>query len=316
MPTVTVPTKAQIVGKAFELWHKKNPEFDSEPELCEVKEEGFLSMAKTELLSSKARDCEQAWREYSKRENLAKSDGLPFDVESALASGFYIAGSRQLSGKTNLCKHLVKLLIDKGIIVFVVDPSLAWLRNSPVSQTVTVPKGRGELNFKRISTAFDVSRLGYSERFAFVKNLCGALTASHLDGYSNSEFVVFEESQMYFPNGCCRSKKYSQIVDFVTVGGNYGLSFGAITQFSASVDKAVVKLAQQRYFGLTTEQNDKQYVQSFIGKDWLREVVKLERGEFVYQCRDKIEKFKCGKFDLGKAEKQSFTYQYQYASVV
>jgi hypothetical protein len=97
--------------------------------------------------------------------------------------------------------------------------------------------------------------------------------------------LIFEEAQTYLPNGCTRSHKYSDITDFVTVGGNYGLSFGAISQFSASVDKAIVKLAQQRFFGLTTVDNDKRYVKSFIGKTMAKRLDTASAWRFLFRRR-------------------------------
>jgi hypothetical protein len=42
----------------------------------------------------------------------------------------------------------------------------------------------------------------------------------------------------------------------LTQGANFNIRFIAITQFASMVDKLVVKLAQQRYCGRTSEKND------------------------------------------------------------
>jgi hypothetical protein len=62
-----------------------------------------------------------------------------------------------------------------------------------------------------------------------------------------------------------------------------------ITQFPALVDKPPVKITQQRYFGWTWEKNDVAYVKAFLGKDWIAKLQSLQKGEFIYQCRDKTE---------------------------
>ena len=324
---MTTPTKAEIIARAKELWHMQearsgNPAFDIEPELCELREEGLLAVAQSELMYSPARKYElERWEEYHRStEKLGETESnieteIPFSVSDALASGFYLCGTRQLSGKTNLCKILVSKLLNYGVTVYVVDPSLAWLLNSPINNVIQIPKGNGCLTMEMRSTVFDVSRLGYAERFAFVKSFCKTLTDMHLSSNTQPEMLIFEEAQTYLPNGCMRSRKYSDITDFVTVGGNYGLSFAAITQFSASVDKAIVKLAQQRYFGLTTEDNDKRYVKSFIGKQWLNGLIQLQRGQFLYQNRAEISKFQCDKFGTAKSvgDGDGFNYEMVYA---
>lgn len=89
---------------------------------------------------------------------------------------------------------------------------------------------------------------------------------------------------------------YDGVLDLVTVGANYGLRFGLITQFPALVDKAPVKIASQRYFGLTWEKNDIGYIQFFIGKEQGTRLKTLATGEFIYQPRGTTEKVKCSKF--------------------
>jgi len=316
-----------ILERATEIWFQDqfksgimNP---NTPEINELKECGVWAQAISELMMDQPKHEVERFEEYIRnvenfeRKQESKIDGqaqeIPFDVKEAMASAFYCCGTRQLSGKTNLVKQLVKRLISNGIRVFVIDPSLAQLTNTPIHNFFRVPRGNGETTIKRVSTVFDVSKLGYGERFAFVKNFCKTLTDSHTNGYPFPEMVVFEECHCYLPNGCMRSKKYSDIVDFCTIGGNYGLSFGAVTQFSASVDKAIVKLAQQRFFGLTTEDNDKRYVKSFIGKKWMNELIRLQLGQFLYQNRATIQKFQCQKF--GSATANGFSYQYNFPMV-
>jgi hypothetical protein len=319
---MTMPNKTEILEKATELFHQDrfrngDPSFAITPTEQELLEGGFYQSAVSELLRDNAKAEVAEWKNYNAENFVEKQTvtEIPFSVSETLASGFYCCGTRQLSGKTNLCKHLVSKLISYGVTVFVVDPSTSWLNDSPIQSIFKVPRGNGETMIKRLNTVFDVSRLGYDERFAFVSNFCKTLTDTHLNGYTYPEMLVFEESQTYLPNGCMRSKKYSDIVDFCTVGGNYGLSFGAITQFSASVDKAIVKLAQQRFFGLTTEDNDKRYVKSFIGKKWIDDLIGLQVGEFLYQNRATIQKFQCQPFGSAKVA-NGYSFSYNLSMVV
>jgi hypothetical protein len=94
----------------------------------------------------------------------------------------------------------------------------------------------------------------------------------------------------------------------VTVGANFNLRFGAITQFPAMLDKALVKITQQRYFGFTTENNDLNYVKGFVGKEHTdrlnkdgtpnqNSVFNLQKGQFLYQLRNRIEKIQSCKYE-------------------
>jgi hypothetical protein len=114
-------------------------------------------------------------------------------------------------------------------------------------------------------------------------------------------------------NGCFRStKKYAPMIDLVTVGANYNLRFGLITQFPAMVDKAPVKISQQRYFGWTTEKNDLDYIRKFIGKGYLDEIKNLRKGEFLYQCRNEIAKFSTKPYGFDAVNTNGFNYQMVY----
>ena len=101
--------------------------------------------------------------------------------------------------------------------------------------------------------------------------------------------VVFEECHTPMPNHALRSKHYAETVRLITQGGNFGIRFVAITQFSSMVDKLVVKMAQQRYIGKTSEPNDLNYLSGIIGKR-ISELPHLKRGEFLYSHSGEIGK--------------------------
>ena len=50
---------------------------------------------------------------------------IPLSIKEAKDSGFFACGTSQ-SGKTTLCKWLVKKVLDAGITVKVIDISKAW----------------------------------------------------------------------------------------------------------------------------------------------------------------------------------------------
>lgn len=328
---MTTPKREAIREKAIELFHQDrfrngDPSFDITPTDQELQENGHWQCALSELMRDNASHAVQEWKDYDAVvENLekkpeqpksnAQKQELPFDIQESMDTGFFISGTSQ-SGKTNLAKLLAAKLLNHGISVYVLDVSRAWNYNSPIANVLRVPHGGNSINVQPMrSTVLDLSVLSFEERFRFVN----AFTANMYQwcksfGYKSAPFtfVIYEEAQTYLPNGCFRStKRYSPMIDLVTVGANFNIRFGLITQFPASVDKSPVKISQQRYFGWTTEKNDLDYVQRFIGKEWLSEIRALRRGEFLYQCRNSIQKFQCQKFGLPTTN-NGFSYQYKF----
>jgi hypothetical protein len=234
---------------------------------------------------------------------------IPFDLTEAKDTGFFACGTSQ-SGKTTLCKHIVKQIVDAGLSVYVIDVSKAWTVDTPISNTITVPSNPVDFNMPtNTSTVLDISNLGFVERFKFVNAFTQCIYDWHKSkGYKKApfEFVFFEEAHTYLPSGSFRSaRKYAPLIDLVTVGANFNLRFGAITQFPAMIDKAV-KICQQRYLGWTTEKNDLDYIEKFIGKEYTNpkqpdSVFNLRKGQFLYQLRNKIEKIQSSPYESPKA---------------
>jgi hypothetical protein len=243
----------------------------------------------------------------------------PFNVTQALDTGFFTCGTSQ-SGKSNLAKFLVADLMRAGIIVYVIDPSRVWLHDTPIRQTIPVYEMQGQIGPWYGSTVFDVSTMDVHEQIAFTNTLCMALNKRHIDGETvYKEFIVFEEAQTYLPQGSMRlstrkNNPLEGVLKIVTVGANYGLRFGLITQFPAMVDKAPVKITQQRYFGWTWEKNDVLYLKAFLGKEWAARLQSLQKGEFIHQNRMNTMLIKTPIFK-GAPEPQPFDNNYNYSWV-
>lgn len=299
---MNTPTKEQIVSRAKELFledaflHGSGSSINPTEE--ELKEGGFCSAAVSDLMrgpeSKNANwfDSKVKPENDLKSENFEKISSLIFDTKEAMDTGFFCCGTSQ-SGKTNLAKWLVQMLKEAGIIVYVFDVSQAW-NSGPIKNVVSIMGVEKSIQFND-STVFDLSALPVRKKIRFVDTLCGHLYGQHVNGEtSHKEFIVFEEAQTYLPNGCMRlairrESPCENVLNVVTVGANYDLRFGLITQFPAMVDKTPVKIAQQRYLGWTCEKNDVDYLKGFIGKDWAAKLRDLERGQFIYQCRNRIE---------------------------
>ena len=289
------PKSEEVIELAKEKWRYDQIRFGNpklaeiEPEYKELLESGYIAMARNELMYSEKRKYAK-WLE-SEDSELEITEEIPFNVEEALKTGFAILGNKG-TGKTNLAKWLVKKLIDQGIIVYVLDSSQAWIKKpTPIADYFTVlPYGTQLFQWKPKPYVFDLSLLPISLKIKFLNLFCKTLLNAHIQGFNRWEFVLFEEAHLIFPNGSLRGlKRYAEAVTFATVGRNYKLSFGLITQFPANVDKLLVKLTVQRYFFQTWEPNDYRYMQRLLGKH-AKELKSLEVGECIYQAKVEIKK--------------------------
>ena len=150
------------------------------------------------------------------------------------------------------------------------------------------------------NVVFDMSNLSLKHRLAFANDFTQTVyNWQKRWGYKTApfRFLVYEEAQGYIPNGSFRSlKKFSPIVDMISVGANFNIRAALITPFPANVDKTPVKSAQQRYFGWTTEKNDIDYIKKFVGKDMIPTLKNLNKGECLYQKGTQIIKFRVEQF--------------------
>jgi hypothetical protein len=325
---MATPTRSEIEQYARQIYvtdqfRRGCPKLgDINPTVEELKESGCWSQAISELMLDNARSQTEQYEGYiQETENFAEKQvvsELPFDITEAKDTGWFSCGTSQ-SGKTTLNKHIVDCLLRQGFIVDVLDVSRAWAYDSPLHEVITIPHNGTDIDIPLgRSVVLDMSQLSFLERKRFVNAFVEVTYRAHMiEGYKRApfRFILFEEAQTYFFNGCFRSpKSYSAPIDLVTVGANYNIRFGLITQFPALVDKAPVKIAQQRYFGWSTEKNDLDYIRKFIGKDWLSEIKSLQKGEFLYQLRNKITKFSIEPYGSASISKQSgFNYQMVYA---
>jgi len=295
---MATPTRTEIETYAKELWHRDrarsgDPGFDVEPELNELREGGYLSSARSELMTSIETKNAQWFSQHKNFEEIETSTDstVLFDVQEALNTGFALTGAKQC-GKTTMAKHFVRELLGLGVIVYVLDVSQAWNHDSPITKITQITKHNEEYEWKG-SQILDMSSLGIRERVLFVNELCREIYDSHVYGDSERTFLVFEEAHTYLPNGCMRMSVRKKnvldgVLDLITVGANYKIGFGLITQFPAMVDKTPIKACLQRYFGWTWEKNDVNYIKGFLPKEWSEKLRDLQRGQFIRQCRNDI----------------------------
>ena len=280
---MTTPRKSEIEKHATELYVQEcyrsgHPELaETLPTRSELSESGFIQEARSQLMRNRYRS------EIENRDYLEDINGFQCDLEEAMRTGLFISGTSH-SGKTNLGFILADRLMKEGVIVYVADPSQAW-KNSSIPNLLTV-KWNSQIKWNdgtpKQSTVFDISRLTVLQQKMFVERFCKTLFNARVNSnYRPKTFLMLEEAHLYFPEGCMRAKAYQEALRIVTVGRNFNIRFGLITQWCALIDKTVIKFPRQKYFGYTDEKNDKQYLRNFIGKH-VDELENLEVGEFIY----------------------------------
>jgi len=246
-------------------------------------------------------------------EDQNRTENSFFDVEVALRCGFCVFGNSG-SGKTNLAKLLAEKLRQRGIIVYVLDSSRQWF-DFPFNHTIEVSRDRTRYEWVG-STLFDISGLNINDKVKFANMLCQTLLDSHIKAYCPWEFVVFEEAQLFLSNNALRNlSKYGSVLNLVSMGRNYNLRYGLISQFPSYVDKYLVRNTQQRYFGYIFEPNDYRYARQILGKEWVQKLKTLEVGEFLYQCKNRVQKIRVPLFGSLEEKNAYVSFQYSYQVV-
>jgi hypothetical protein len=221
------------------------------------------------------------------------SNGLKFDTVEAMRTTAFVSGSRG-TGKSDVAMMIAEQLQNEGVTIAVFDSSLDWIRRSSISHYVTV-QPYSKLEVPEQSMIFDISQLTPLQQQETVENFNKRLFESQL----NSEkrfFVVFEESQLYFPLNGMRSKKCQNSMRLLTVGRNLGISVCAISQFPATCDKELIKNSGQIYVGYCAEPNTLSYWLGLLGNKTF-ELKNLQNGQFLYYNRNKISKTQIEPFE-------------------
>lgn len=304
---LAMPKHKQIVQKAVEMWRQdriraNDPSFDIIPELCELKEEGYISSARSMLMRNKYRN----YREN--KDYLENIEGLRFDIQEGKRTGTCIIGSKGC-GKTNLAKLLADIYMKEGCYVKVFDISQQWLTSS-ISKYVEVKlEHNASLNLSE-SIVFDLSRLYPMQAKEIIANLIGKefLMQVNVPKEQRRTIIYFlEECQMLLPQGHLRSKEAQEILRLMSVGRNFSLGYVALTQRAALMDTSVFELSFQKYFGRCDGQNDKRKIQNYV-EDRVTELERLEIGEFLYDVGSKTQKIDTPRFESKIRPMQVETY--------
>ena len=276
-----MPKREKIIEKAKELYAQqcyKNGIPEITPEDNELLENGFYAQAKSELM----RDNQRA---YVESEYVDFPSEFSVDVLEAMRSGVYISGTTG-TGKSDIGMYIADQLMKKGIIVITFDGSQDWQNRS------NIPEYQNPLDnpirlIPTKSIIYDLSVLSVRSQQQTIEDFCQKIMRYVAENNNHDKyFLVFEEAQTYFPEGCMRAKRYQNTVRMMTQGRNYGIRFACITQFASLIDKNAMRYMKQRYIGYTDEPNDVEYVKRFFPKknreDLEVTLGTLQAGDFIY----------------------------------
>ena len=304
---MTTPKREDIIERAFAIHHKRNHNVSSiNPEVSELKESGAYQRAKCELMRSEDNEYVSHIEREARRLKLIDEkvetenpQSFTIDLDEVMKTGIAITGTSH-SGKSNLGFVVADMLMKNGVTVFVVDPSQTWMQNSSIPNVVSVMWNR-QITWQdgtaAQSTVFDVSRLTVLQQKWFVEKFCKTIFEHRVRlTYRPATFIFFEEAHLFFPEGSMRSKGYQEALRIITVGRNFRIRFGLVTQWSALIDKTVLKFPRQKWFGYTDEKNDKEYLRNFIGKR-VDELETLGVGQFIYDYGKTTEKVQVPLFE-------------------
>jgi len=286
---MTTPKKFEIVEKAKQMWFddqiRQGFQPTTNPEVDELKESGYLSMAKSTIMQARYR------HEIENGDYVAEIDGFEFNLNEALKSGVYICGTTG-SGKSDISMYIAQELIQHDVIIIVFDGSQDWQDRSSISHFQTLTNSLINEKIPEQSIVYDISKLSIRKRQKLIENFSEQLYRYQAETPKQDRkqyFLVFEEAENYFPQGCMRARRFENTSMLMSEGRNYKVRFCCITQFSAMIDKQAMRYMKQRYFGYTDEFNDVKYLRSFLG-DEAQELKKLDSGTFLYYNGGHIQK--------------------------
>ena len=301
---LTTATKEQILERARELWFEDrlrregSEALEINPEVEELREEGFLLVAQQELMRNTDQYKEHLAKELGKNvEDVREKpkDVLNFPIETIMKEGSIIVGGRGC-GKSNLAKLIVQQALTSKIGVKVIDSSLAW-KNYPLPK-IKVRKGKV---LCKTNAIYDLSRLSVVEMREFVTAMITEDTMRAIDltdlGVSVPLLYVLEEVQnLVFPN-TLRMLKYQELSRFCTQGRNFNLSYIGITQRLSSVDVNLVEISGCKFWFKLEGENNLRKARAWLPKYNVWRLRELEVGHCYQQIGSDIELLKIPLFE-------------------
>jgi len=287
------------LAKAKQLWHenrakKGDPSYDINPELEELRESGFISLAQSELMRDKHRaEIESQYVDFPHH--------FTVDLSKLYEANGLILGSRH-TGKSDVAMLICDKAVKENAVVVCFDPSLDWIQRSSIAHYMKV-EPYTLLDVPSENIIFDISLLSPIQQQKSVETFSKRLFENQAESSDRKQYlVIFEEAHTYFPQGCMRAKSLQNTVRLLSVGRNVDIACILISQFAAMLDKFAIKHStSQAWFGYTREPNDIKYLRQILGEE-TKELTKLEDGKFLYLKRNGITKIQIEPYESSVAK--------------
>lgn len=248
------PTKEQIYELAKELWFQDRLRREGaqalaiNPEIEELKEEGFILAAQHELMTNMETSESRTYLEelaHSQGYTLKKESeaylktcvktnmfSIPFDLDEAKKSNVLISGTNH-SGKSRLACGICSLLTRFNWQIVAFDNSSVWREISDLEYVFTI-EGKIPI-FEDLDIIYDLSYVTPKKQRKLVDDFFKRywnLTRRRAKKKRRQTLIVLEEFQMYG-----RNSRYSDnLARIMCTGRNLKLRVLAITVDLALVD--------------------------------------------------------------------------------
>ena len=302
------PKHEQIVQKAIEMWRQdriraNDPSFDIDPELCELREGGYLSAAQSELMRSSGYEFELYLAEAKEANKIDYASkhvcDLSYDFEEQKKTNTLISGTNS-TGKSRLAMLLASRLRQKGFNVIAFDNSGAWKKISDLPNYKLVPsENKIKISLSR-NMLLDMSLLRPSNQRKLVDEILEIFWLNAVNSDSKTwQIAILEEFQLY--GRWLRGRLSENIYRIMSAGRNQKIRVIAITPSMALIDPLFIRLCGQRFhFKLSIEENSLRKFRRFYGNDNTRIVQSLDCGYALHYLKGKIKVVKIPLFEREK----------------
>jgi hypothetical protein len=315
---MVTPIKSEIVKLATEKWHadqlrKGNPAFDINPEINELRESGFLSLAQSELMRNPNHE---EWSGFNEKvENLQKTlQSSPdfstiyiIDLNEVLKSGLAIVGGRG-TAKTTTAKHLIRRFMKEkaSVRIRAFEDAYEFSKNSdlPFYQALTEHTRR---IYDKPKCSYFTGKLFNPEDAttiirSFVVRDWGKQVEKVLasnGNYDNWILYVTDDSHSILDRYSLSRTINKTLLRWVGTGRNYCMSFITASQRFQSIPTQLLERINTGYliFKLTGANNKSKLKAIGLDKSAIKQIEKLKTGECIYYFNGKTELIYVPKFE-------------------
>lgn len=319
---MVTPIKEQIVKLATERWHadqlkKGNPAFDIKPELSELREGGYLSVAQSELMRNPNHD---EWDGYNERiENLKKnleteqkvlnSDFLTvetIDLNEVLKSGLAIVGGRG-TAKTTTAKHLIRRFIREkaSVRIRAFEDAYEFSKNSDIPFYQILTENTRRIYALSQCTYFTGKLYNPEDATTILRSFVIRDWGKQVEKVlaSNGQYdkwilYVTDDSHSILDRYSLSRTINKTLLRWVGTGRNYCMSYITVSQRFQSIPTQLLERINTGYliFKLTGANNKIKLKAIGLTKPTIKRIERLKTGEAVYYHEGKEEMIYIPKF--------------------